>query len=192
MLQSPEALFILDKLTNDLPTHLHYHSVHHTLDVYTTAALIGRQEGIFESDMRLLLVAALFHDSGFLVQSAGHEEISCRIASENLPQFGYSDSQIDIICKMIRATKIPQNPDSLLEKIICDADLDYLGREDFFTTAKGLYNELIHEGSISGENQWNQLQVDFLSQHKYFTETSKKMRNAQKESHLQILLSKLK
>ncbi|HEY0092358.1 MAG TPA: HD domain-containing protein, partial [Flavobacterium sp.] len=89
MLQAPESIFILNRLTTELPPHLQYHSINHTLDVYRTAAMIASKENIDEAQMRLLLIAALFHDSGFLFQSKGHEVISCKIATEVLPDYGY-------------------------------------------------------------------------------------------------------
>jgi len=190
MLESPESKFILQKLAKELPAHLSYHSVNHTLDVYHTAAMIASKENLSASDTRLLLVAAIFHDTGFLHQTKGHEAISCRIASEVLPGFGYSPDDIEQICLMIGATKIPQQPHSLLESIICDADLDYLGREDFFETGHGLYLELLSEGTIANEAEWNRLQIDFLQQHHYFTKTAQQLRNDKKDEHLKILLSK--
>jgi uncharacterized protein len=192
MLHRPESEYILQKLTKELPSGLHYHSVKHTLDVYNTAAMIASNEGISSRDTGLLLVAALFHDSGFLFQSKGHEAISCNIATEVLPGFGYSSADIEQICLMIAATKIPQNPHSLLESIICDADLDYLGRDDFFETGNGLYLEMLQEGTITNENEWNRLQVDFLRQHTYFTRTSQQLRNDKKEQNLKTILSKIR
>ncbi|HEX9980919.1 MAG TPA: HD domain-containing protein [Flavobacterium sp.] len=190
MLNTPESDFILEKLTAGLPLHLHYHSISHTLDVYNTAAMIAAQENITADDTRLLLTAALFHDSGFLHQSKGHEAVSCRIASEVLPQFGYTKTDIERVCLMISATKIPQNPHSLLESIICDADLDYLGRDDFFETGHNLYLEMLAEGTIASEAEFDHLQIDFLQQHVYFTNTSRQLRNDKKAQHLKSLLSK--
>jgi HD superfamily phosphodiesterase len=190
MLNTPEANYILERLTTGLPPHLHYHSTKHTLDVYNTAAMIAVNENINAENTRLLLTAALFHDSGFLQQSKGHEAISCEIASEALPGFGYAKTEIEKICLMVSATRIPQNPDSLLEQILCDADLDYLGRDDFFETGHNLYLEMLAEGTIANETEFDRLQIDFLQQHHYFTKTSQQLRNDKKAQHLNILLSK--
>jgi uncharacterized protein len=88
------------------------------------------------------------------------------------------------------ATKLPQEPHSLLEQIICDADLDYLGRDDFFKIGDRLYNELVAANIIANETDWNILQIGFLQKHHYFTATAKGLRDDKKQEHLNILLSK--
>lgn len=191
MLQYPESKFILDKLTNELAPHLYYHSVKHTLDVYERAAYMAAKENVNREDIKLLLIAALYHDSGYLYQSAGHEDISCKIATDVLPDFGYNPDDIEKICRIIIATKLPQDPHSKLEEIICDADLDYLGRDDFFDTGHGLYLEMLAAGKVADEKEWNVLQIDFLEQHHYFTTTAKLLRDKKKQENLTILLSKI-
>src|SRR5262245_4945060 len=118
--------FIVDKLTRELPSHLYYHGVHHSLDVLSAAEMLGREEKISDKEMELVKVAVLFHDSGFTVSPKGHEEIGCDLVRKNLPGFGYNSDEINSICGMIMATAYPQKPKNHLEKIVCDADLDYL------------------------------------------------------------------
>ena len=141
--------FILAKLKKELPKSLSYHSIEHIKDVYRAAKKLAKLEDVTGEDLTLLLTAALFHDSGFLMQQKGHEKISCDIARESLPQFDYTPEQIERICGMIMATRVPQNPHNLLEQIICDADLDYLGRDDFFSIGNSLYAELQVYGMIA-------------------------------------------
>ena len=183
--------FILNKLEDELPMHLSYHSVAHIQDVYDASEQIARREGVTGEDLQLLLTAALFHDSGFLYGPREHETVSCKIAREYLPEFDYTEEQIERICGMIRATEIPQNPHNLLEEIICDADLDYLGRDDFFTIGDRLFAEMSITGNIKTEKDWNTLQARFLESHHYFTKTSIALRKAKKESHLQLVKSKI-
>jgi len=186
----PECQLILDKLKNELPKSLHYHTIHHTIDVYTSAANIAKEEGITPSDLKLLLIAAVYHDAGYLEQNYDHEQRSCEIVKKYLPQFQYTKEDIDAICNIIMATKIPQKPKSHLEKIICDADLDYLGRNDFFSTSDKLYEEILAIGNIKNRGDWNKVQVAFLQQHHYFTSTAINLRQSQKEKNLQIVQSK--
>ncbi len=176
--------FIIEKLTTGLPETLYYHGQHHVMDVLRAAEMIGEKEKITDHEMELLRVAVLFHDAGFIVNSKDHEKIGCDMVKQNLPGFGYTESEIETICGMIMVTKYPHYPKNLLEEIICDADLDYLGRDDFFTIGNLLYRELRGSQSISNEQEWNLLQEKFLSSHSYFTSTSKKLRNAKKEEHL--------
>lgn len=183
---------VIDKLKKGLPPNLTYHNVSHTLDVLQQVLEIAQQEGIENQECLLLLkISALYHDVGFLNIYTGHEEISCRVASEELPNFGFTTEQIEKICGMIRATKVPQQPQNLLEEIICDADLDYLGRSDFFTIGEGLYKEFTDQKFVQNYRDWNVLQVRFLESHHYFTHTSKERRQKQKQLHLQAIKDKL-
>ena len=86
----PECQLILNKLKNELPANLFYHSIYHTLDVYHCTENIAKEEGINASDLKLLLVAAIYHDSGYLKQNKDHEELSCKLAREYLPLYKYS------------------------------------------------------------------------------------------------------
>ncbi len=183
--------YILARLRSGLPPHRSYHSCEHTLDVYRTAITIASAEGVGGEDLDLLKTAALFHDSGFLVQDQEHEQGSCMIAREALPGFGYSDNQVDRICVMIMATKIPQDPMNELSRILCDADLDYLGRPDFFRIGATLFDEFKHYGVLNTEREWNELQVRFLEKHHYFTRRSKLVREPVKRKHLAAVIEKL-
>ncbi|TDO22475.1 HD domain-containing protein [Pedobacter duraquae] len=188
MQNSPEGKFILKKLQKELPRHLLYHDLGHTLDVYQCAASIARAEHVDGKALKLLLIAALYHDSGYLKHRKDHEEQSCIIAADALRTFGYSEEDIAEVCRLIMATRIPQQPRSLAEQILCDADLDYLGREDFAANGKKLYEEMHAEGLIDNEDTWDQMQIDFLKQHHYFTATSISRRNATKELNINALL----
>ena len=137
------------------------------------------------------MLHVLFHDSGFITQSKNHEELSCEIVREALPDFNYTHEEIDSICGMIMATKIPQSPTNLLEQIIADADLDYLGREDYWEISNNLFKEISFFG-IFTENDWLQLQINFLEKHRYFTHTAITTREAKKQETLGILKMGLK
>jgi uncharacterized membrane-anchored protein YitT (DUF2179 family)/predicted metal-dependent HD superfamily phosphohydrolase len=190
MVDSPEGKYIIDRLHSELPQQFHYHNADHTLDVYQSAAAIAKQENIGESDTKLLLVAALYHDCGYLLGNKDHELSSCKITREALPQFGYSESDIEKICTLIMATQVPQQPANLLQQIICDADLDYLGRNDFTTTGSRLYHEMLAFGTIRNQEEWDQLQTTFLQNHRYFTAVSLKNRQPKQQENLRTLQNK--
>ncbi len=190
MINTPEGQYILNRLETELPDHFHYHNIDHTLDVYHAAANIAQKEHISEEDKRLLLVAALYHDSGYLNQVKDHEKASCDIARKALPNFGYTNEQINSICAIIMATQLPQQPKSNLGEIICDADLDYLGREDFISTGDNLYREMKALGNISDKKAWDALQITFLTQHRYFTKTAVENKEPKKQENLRALQNK--
>lgn len=176
--------FILRKLREELPPHRTYHSLEHTLDVYASAVDIAEQEGVVGEGLTLLKIAALYHDSGFTIQDLDHEEGSCQLVRTKLPEFGFNSEQVERICEMILATRIPQAPRNKLTRILCDADLDYLGRDDFFRIGATLFGEMKHYGVLKTEREWNELQVRFLERHTYFTATCKRLREPVKQKHL--------
>ena len=135
----------------------------------------------------LLKTAVLFHDSGFIFSAEGHESRSCDLARENLPKYNYASVEIERICGMIMATRIPQTPQNILEQIICDADLDYLGRSDFYAIAKSLFVELNNYNIIEEEKDWNRIQVKFIGEHSFFTATNKRRRAPQERAYLEEL-----
>jgi hypothetical protein len=178
---------VLAKLNLELPKHLHYHSIKHVEDVYDAAMTLAHAEGVCDADRELLATAVLLHDSGFIHQSKNHETKGCEIARNYLPEYGYTHHQIEQICAMIMATQIPQTPHSLLEKIICDADLDYLGRDDFWDISNSLHQEMIEEGSDITMVEWYYLQVRFMEEHHYFTQTAVSLRHQGKTNHIEAI-----
>lgn len=179
--------FILTKLKNELPGHLAYHNIDHTIDVFDSAQAIAGLEGISGYEQKLLLTAALFHDSGFLKIRSGHEDESCNFARSYLPDYNYTGEEIDLICAMIMATKLPQSAQTHLEKILCDADLDYLGREDFFILSAKLFAEMRSEELVKDEEEWDKEQVRFMEAHCYYTNSSQKLRQPQKEEYIKFV-----
>lgn len=183
--------FIINKLRKDLPAKLTYHNIEHTCDVYLAAEKLAKQENIPASDQVLLLTAALYHDCGFLVRVEQHEEESCRIAKAHLPLFGYNDEDIDTICNMIMATRMPQSPVTLPERILADADLDYLGRDDFFKVGDRLFTELAYAGALGSKHEWDQLQLEFMEKHSYFTKSAINLRQVKKEANIDRIKAQL-
>ena len=176
--------FIMDKLGRELSSKLTYHGLHHTLDVLYATEELCYFEQIPPYESILLKTAALFHDSGFTISNKNHEEHGCSIARSILPCYGYTNGEIERICGMIMATKIPQQPQNKLEAILCDADLDYLGRDDFYNIGHTLYQEFKTYEVVQDEKSWNELQVRFLESHTFFTNTNKKRRNNKKIKYL--------
>ncbi len=176
---------ILDKLEKELPAFLYYHNVKHTVDVVTEVELIGWAEGCSDEEILLLKTAGLFHDAGHTVEYDNHEYHGTVLAREMLPRYHYSEEQIERICKIIMATKLPPKPTDLLERIICDSDLDYLGRSDFIPVSNTLYKELKEQNKIGTLNDWNKLQIKFISGHQYFTKTARSLREVNKQKQIE-------
>lgn len=183
---------VLDWLEEHLPANLYYHGVHHTKKVCEFVEFLALEEGVGAEDFFLLKTAALLHDAGFTEQYDNNEEIGADIAEEILPGFDYSEKQIETVKQLILSTKVPQQPKNHLEEILCDADLFYLGNDNFHSIADNLMSELTEREKIAGRKDWDPIQISFLSQHKYFTKTAKKLQRPSKEKHLQEIIDRNK
>lgn len=184
--------YIVDRLKKELPDNLYYHDLRHTTDVCAAVERLALMEGIEGDDIFLLKTAALYHDAGFVHQYANNEDLGAALAREVLPRFGYSENQLNIICRLIQATKVPQKPQDHLEQIICDSDLDYLGGDEFHFIANKLKRELMERDIIETDKQWDELQVKFLEAHTYFTKTAIELRQSNKRDRINEINERLK
>ncbi len=178
---------LLDILEKQLPKNLYYHNIKHTIDVITEAELIGWAEGLSEEDILHLKLAALFHDSGHTIDYKNHEEHSAKIARDILANYKYSKESIDTVCRLIMSTKFPPTPKDKLEQVICDSDLDYLGRSDFIPVSNLLYKELKENNMIGSIDEWNNLQLNFIKNHQYHTKTARNLREVNKQIQIERL-----
>ncbi len=174
-------------LKTQLPPHLHYHGIHHTLDALKVCNAYIRREKIDGYRARLLRLAVLLHDIGFVKSVENHEETGAEMADELMKEFGFSKEDIAQVQKMILATKIPQMPKNQLEKIICDVDLDYLGRADYHPISELLFAELNESGKIKRKKEWIKIQIGFLKTHTYHTEYAKRFREPNKRARIEEL-----
>ena len=177
--------YVIRRLTEELDPQLYYHNLDHTIDVYHAVCRYCEWEGVDEYNQRCLEAAALLHDTGMLDKYLNHEEASVEIAARVLQRFGFKDKDIGIVNRLIMVTKLPQHPADLLESIMCDSDLDYLGRNDYFVHAFKLKLEW-HEKNIKSTSlkEWFDIQVDFLTNHTYFTRSAKENREPMKINNL--------
>jgi len=183
---------MLDLLESNLPSNLYYHNVKHTVDVVTEVELIGWAEGLDPDQILLLKIAALFHDAGHIVDYKYHEHQGTLLAHQILPRYNMSQERIETICRLIMATQIPPNPQDKMEEIICDSDLDYLGRTDFIPVSNTLYRELKERQMIDSWDEWNKMQLKFIKKHQYFTETARNLREVNKQQQIERLQNLLK
>jgi uncharacterized protein len=173
--------YALARLRRDLPPALHYHALRHTQDdVLSAVERLAALSGITGRSLDLLRTAAMFHDIGYIQTRTEHEAASIAITRAVLPSFGFSPEDITEIVGMIEATKLPQTPHTLSEAILADADLDSLGRVDFFIRSEELHREHTAYGSVTARDDWYEQQHRFLCQHKFHAAVARASRDAQK------------
>jgi uncharacterized protein len=178
-------------LEQKLPLIYTYHSFWHTCSevVGMTERLAGL-EGIDGEERILLVTGAYYHDIGFTQQRENHELIGTHYIKAVLPQFGYSPEHIKVIEGIILATRIPQRPLNRFEEIVADADLDSLGRVDFWNRSLALRTEMAMSGFYFTDEEWCERQRSFVGQHHYFTTFAKQLRDQQQQNNLKFLLER--
>jgi uncharacterized protein len=181
--------FVIDMLKNNIPAFYYYHNYKHTLYVVDKAIEIGKEENCTPKEIELVSAAALWHDTGFIRTYNNHEEESFNLAQQYLPDYGYSTEDINKICGMIMATKIPQSPKNKLEEIVADADLEYLATNEAAVKAEHLFEEWRHLDPLLTREKWNQIQISFLQKHHYFTNFCKQNKEQAKAAYLQKLIA---
>lgn len=181
--------FVVNLLKDNLPVCYYYHNYQHTLYVQEKAVQIGRHEHCTEKEIELLSIAALWHDAGYINTYANHEAESCVLAKKHLPAYGLTDEDIDTICGMIMATKIPQSPNSKTEAIIADADLEYLGTIYAAEKAADLFKELQSLIPSLTAAAWGKMQISFLQTHHYFTAYCIEKKEPLKQAYLKELIA---
>lgn len=178
---------VMEKLRH-LKPDLTYHCLEHTIDVLEQSVRIAKEEGVEDEDqLALLKIAALYHDTGFLETYQKHEAKSAEIFLNDAMNYALSQDQKNVVVDLILVTQIPQRPVNLLQSIICDADLDYLGRDDFFTIGDSLRREFLAYNIVSSDDEWFSLQHKFLKSHHYHTRSSQILREPMKQQHFAAL-----
>ncbi len=188
--------YIRDLFRNELPDGIKYHDANHTLHptkgVVAAANCIAISEKISDLDRELIIAAAYFHDSGFIREYGKNEPIASRMAGRILKLIGYKPNEIEKIQKMILATDLVVEPKTHVEKILCDADLDHFGRDDFFKLdAKLREGRRIRGLDVSDDEKWYKGTLAVITNHQYYTESQKKLREKEKQKNIKRLLNKL-
>jgi len=168
-----------------------YHNLDHTKDVVAAAIKIANHYQLSDDDFFIVLAAVWFHDLGYMVDIANHEEKGAEIAAKFLEEHNVNKKHIDLVVNCIRATKMPQSPKTLLEEIVCDSDLFHLGTDDFKEKDKLLLKEinLMHHADLN-KQQWREKTIKFLESHSYHTDYCKVLLNDTKEKNLEELKKK--
>ncbi|NVP17493.1 HD domain-containing protein [Candidatus Gracilibacteria bacterium] len=182
----------VNKLLMPLENH-YYHSYEHSIDVMTRAVYLAEKEGLSFDEVEMLGLAALFHDTGFVIQYDKNEPIGAKIARNYLKGILYPDNKIDLIEKIILATDPAyKEPKNQYEAIIKDADMDNLGRDDFLKKNNDIKKELEIVKKIKIKDpEWRHASVELLKEFKYKTLSQKLERDKKKVENLKKMIHEL-
>ena len=166
-----------------------YHNMDHTIHVHDAARRISQGFELSERERTLLEIAAWFHDTGYDEGPQNHEVRSCKYAREFLQQQGAAEQDIELVCRTILATRFPHRPDSLLQQILCDADLAHLGDATYWDRCGRVRQELsVVQGIIMSETEWVNFEIEFMEKHRFFTSVAQQLYGNQKDKHFRQLL----
>jgi HD superfamily phosphodiesterase len=181
-------VFACDQI-NKPPTSVYsYHNLDHTRAVVRNAKEIGKNMGLHEKEMCIVIISAWFHDIGYTINYEDHEDKGIEIARNFLTQLNIKPYAIDLICGCIEATKMPQNPLNKLEMIVCDADMYHLSEDDLIETTNNLRMEINQvKGLDLGEKDYLLGTFRLLKKQRYFTRYAIEMLEAGKVKNLQKL-----
>jgi predicted metal-dependent HD superfamily phosphohydrolase/protein-S-isoprenylcysteine O-methyltransferase Ste14 len=180
--------YVTNFISEQVPKEYAYHDVQHTLDVVAAVQEIGQSFELGENEIEMLVLTAWFHDTGYDKGATGHEERSAKYIEDYLKNYNYSPEKIKIIQACILATKMPHAPETLLQRIICDADLSHLGQNVYWDRCSRVRQEMtLTKSSIMSELEWIDFELKFINQHSYQTTIAEQLYGKRKEKHIRQL-----
>ncbi len=173
-------------------TALPYHSLQHTLQVTAVLKQLCEMEKGSTADAQLAAIACLFHDTGFYIDHKAHEAAGARLAAEYLGGHGLAPHDIGTICRLINATTRHAPPADVLEAIVHDADLHYLGTEDYTRQADLLRKEWeMTQSRYYTDREWLEINLAFMENHRFYSASAQRLFQAVKDRNLQSVRQKL-
>ena len=167
---SESRAFVETLLEERLAPWAAYHDYQHTDETYRASREIGQACHLGPDELEIVLLAALFHDTGYIETVRGHEERSVQIATDFLRKKNYPEEKLRAVAGCIMATTVPQRPKNILEQVVCDADMLYIGREEFFHKNGLLKSEQEgREGTSVDDIEWLRRSLAFLESQQYHT-----------------------
>lgn len=192
LLLKDAEVYVTDLFATKVSKSVMFHTIEHTKEVVAACEKMAEYYSVPDDDRVALLLAAWFHDTGYSSgRSHDHESVSINLAKNFLTAHQAPPVLVAKVTGCINATRMPQNPSSTIEMILCDADLFHLGTGSFWEKSKLLRKELKefgHEELSKGE--WKHNNIAFLEAHKYFTSYGQENLQSEKEKNLEILKTK--
>ena len=166
-----------------------YHNLQHTINVVNAVKEICAKEEVGAAATELLEIAAWFHDLGYNEGAEGHEKRGADYAREFLKENDYAEAGITTIRNCILATKYPQVPTTLFQKILCDADLSHLGKDIYWNRCGKVREELaLVKNLVMNERDWIDFELEFMQNHQFQTTTGKALYDKNKRKHIKQLV----
>ena len=167
--------------------NLPYHNSEHALNVYRATQMYAIKVNLSITERFLLGIAALFHDYIYVIDAKDNEENSAFQAGIFMKEKNFPKQHIEIVKSLILATKYPPHPESEMEKLMCDSDLDHLGTDECFKHSEKLKEEMKWTNNF----EWLMFEKEFMKKHQYHSDIAKKLRNEKKAENLEFIESRI-
>ncbi len=185
--------YVTELFERELAPHLTYHSLHHTETVAKECRALAAAAALPPADTERLLLAAWFHDTGYLDVYDGHEYRSMERAAAWLAENYYPATDIDIVTELIRATHRNEKADTELQKMLVDADMSNLADKEFQARAELLRTEWeVALGETHSTPAWAELQMAFMQGHRFHSEAGQDRYKKQFKENRQAQRDELK
>ncbi|MFV8325456.1 Pycsar system effector family protein [Flavobacterium sp. ZS1P14] len=185
--------FVVKLLKDKLSNSYTYHNIKHTREMVAAVLVLAEGMNVAAEDKEILLVAAWFHDTGYIDGCTNHENCSSAIVTTFLEEKGKSAAYITKIVNLIKATVKEYVPQTLLEKIIKDADYYHLFSADYFSSCEVLRKEWENtENKVLSDKDWFTENLDFLmNKHRFYTDFALKNWQPLKDENIKRLQKKI-
>jgi predicted metal-dependent HD superfamily phosphohydrolase len=185
--------FVYTLLKDKLSNSFLYHNFNHTSTVVKAVEEIVSFSNIDENQKEKLLIAAWFHDVGYIEGAQNHEDRSAKIASDFLLEKGFDAAYIESVSKLIKATKMEFIPTTVSEQIIKDADYYHFITKEYIENSELLKKEWeITQDKNFSELEWLRSNLDMLSNcHQFYSAYALKHWQSKKEKNIAKLLKRI-
>ena len=180
--------FVIKQMENQPMPSLMFHNLKHTTEVAATAKRLGQMENLSANDLILVQLAAWFHDLGYLSSYIGHEEIGAAIAKEFLEGMQVPEYATQQVLDLISATKFNHIPETILERIIVDADRANMGSREFLQKGELLRHEWkVYLSKTYNDIEWLEHQLNYIQTTQFNTESAKTLYEANRLLNIEAL-----
>jgi predicted metal-dependent HD superfamily phosphohydrolase len=181
--------FVTRFLEEHLPPTRFFHNIDHTRQVVEQSQALASHYSIPDGDLKVLSIAAWFHDTGYCKSDIDHEAESANIALAFLQGYDLTPKYRSDVQSLIMTTKLPSKPTTLIQEILCDADMCHLGAADYEIKSLLLKDELEATKCCTiSDGDWVRQNISFFRSHHYFTEVARRLWKRQKQNNLFWLL----
>lgn len=184
--------FVTELYEKNQTESLVFHNLQHTEKVVERAKEIAQHYQLPEQEQFVLYAAAWFHDTGHLFTDPSmHEVKSVELMRDFLSKYVEDEAVLKEISECILSTRMPRNPQTLLQQIICDADTYHLGTKEFKTTNKQIKKEYELRKLPTPAAGWKKSSLDFIEAHVFYTDYCKLLLDETKQENIDKLKKKL-